>query len=520
MFRRRLPLLFVSGLLLCVGGLWCVIAGRAAVSADSLNRIEPGVPYAVETAFNQASIDLPFDTGRRYVLIVGSLGTPDREHRVTLTARRIGRVIPPAVEQLPTINLAKKTQSARQNDAPSERVIPSVVSLSDEDSRTMTADSPSAAGRVFFLHASDGPLEDANAYIGLSARTIADGRRVRVYLDRRQAAGNAAIGLARAIVRDLEFEIIPLLQRKLGRVRDIDGDGKFSVLLTPLLGRLQGGRTSVDGFVRGDDFRAGVRSPFSNHCDMMYLNSRLKPGPHLKTILAHEFAHAVCFSERLATEHNRLVRLDEDDWLNEAIAHLAENMADGDWSNLDDRLRDYLNAPEKFPLVVPDYARAGLWRNAGCRGATYLFLRWCVDSYGEELLPRLIHSRVRGIDNMTQATEGRTASSGFPDLFRRWTVAMYLSGAQPSAGWEGYRSICLRGRVGRYRLDGPHVRRWNVDAGEQTVRLRGTAATYVDLRTSQQAGPRRIRISGTCESGLQVSIVARRVRARSALRNR
>lgn len=515
MLTRRL-LLLVAGMLLCGAGASWIMADREVLSAGTPIRLNPGVTYSVETAYNRATLDLPFDPETRYVLIIGSLGAPDRSYRVTLTARPIDHVTAPAVQRLsaPDVPMNKRA----------EALIPSVFSLSRADRQDKPDGLQQAdrrfENRVFFLHASDGPLDDANEYTRLRARLIAEGQSVRVYLDRRQPARELAIGLAEEIVRTLDTQIIPLFRRKLGRFRDVDGDGKFAVLLTPLLGRLQGGRTSVEGFVRGDDFRSDVRLPFSNHCDMMSLNAHLKPGPHLKTILAHEFAHAVCFSERLPTERGRSARLDEEDWLNEAIAHLAENLVGGDWSNLDDRLRDYLNAPERHPLVVPDYARAGLWRNTGCRGATYLFLRWCVDQYGDDLLPRLIHGHGYGIHNVVEATAGKTSRTSFPGLFRRWSIALYTSGLQPTAGRGDYQSIRLRGPLGRHRLRGPHIRCWNVDTGEQTVRLKGTAVMYFELRTSEHFGPRRIRVSGEFGSGLQVSIVARRATVRSTLQSR
>ena len=78
-----------------------------------------------------------------------------------------------------------------------------------------------------------------------------------------------------------------------GRARDVDGDGRFTVLMSSWLTRLAGGRHAVDGFVRGADFDATLAAPFGNRCDMMYLSTALEPGPHLRTVLAHEYTHAV-----------------------------------------------------------------------------------------------------------------------------------------------------------------------------------------------------------------------------------
>jgi hypothetical protein len=69
------------------------------------------------------------------------------------------------------------------------------------------------------------------------------------------------------------------------------------------------------------------------------------------------------------------------------MAHLVEDQFGYSWSNLDYRIGGYLSAPERYPLVVPEYFHAGLWRTPGTRGACYLFLRWCRERHAG-LLPR------------------------------------------------------------------------------------------------------------------------------------
>ena len=160
---------------------------------------------------------------------------------------------------------------------------------------------------------------------------------------------------------------------------------------------------------------------------MLYFNSNLRPDAHLRTLLAHEYTHAVSFSLRLPSSRNPAGLRDEEDWLSEAIAHLAENLHGADWSNLDYRISRFLNDPQRFPLVVADYYRAGLWRDHGCRGATYLFLRWCVDQYGAGLLSDLLRSPATGTRNLERAT-----GVPFPMLYRHWTMALLESGTHGS----------------------------------------------------------------------------------------
>ena len=53
----------------------------------------------------------------------------------------------------------------------------------------------------------------------------------------------------------------PPPRRQFGRARDVDGDGRFTVLMSSWLTRLAGGRHAVDGYVRGADFDATLAAP-------------------------------------------------------------------------------------------------------------------------------------------------------------------------------------------------------------------------------------------------------------------
>ena len=175
-------------------------------------------------------------------------------------------------------------------------------------------------------------------------------------------------------------------------------------------------------------------SPFGNHCDMMYLNASLKAGPYARTVLAHEYMHAVSYTEKCSRRASAGEPcVDEEGWLDEAIAHLAEDLHGFSTANLDYRVSAFLSRPESYQLVVDDYFAADLFRSHGNRGSTYLFLRWCVDRYGPRLIPALVHSTRRGVANLEAAT-GTT----FAELYRRWSLAC------TSAGWTRPRRVRRR----------------------------------------------------------------------------
>ncbi|MCH8829492.1 MAG: hypothetical protein IID45_07940, partial [Planctomycetes bacterium] len=410
----------------------------AVLRDDPISELKPLRPYAVDVLAGTARCDLDFSHGCEYALIVSSLAEADQSFTVRFESTPIEKVVPCAgrpILPLKTIAnyvgcvKAKRGRTAygvqiskRQNEPHrSDGVLPGIACRpSDRGASALGLDTPYTAAKTrrFFIHVTDGSLDDPRHYARIDARLLADGKNVRLYLDSRQSPGDLYPGVAREIVRILDSEIIPHTRRRLGEFRDVDGDGKFTVLLTPWLGRLQGGRVSLGGFVRGTDFSPAVKPPFGNQCDMLTLNSTVQPGDHLRALLAHEFAHAVIFSERLPSANRPHGLPEEDDWLNEAIAHLAENLHHSGWSNLDYRISRYWESPQAYPLVVANYYSAGLWRNHGCRGAAYLFLRWCVDQFGEGLLRTLIQSPFSGRLNLQRST-----GLPFEELYRRWTLA-------------------------------------------------------------------------------------------------
>ena len=229
------------------------------------------------------------------------------------------------------------------------------------------------------------------------------------------------------IISTFDNQIFPAASSRFGPAPDVDGDGRFTVLLSSWLDHLGGGRYAVDGFVRVADLDPAFRSPLGNRCDMMYLSTALKSGPYVRTLLAHEYMHAVVFGQKGRGDRaGGAPSLEEEGWLDEAIAHLAEDSYGFSTSNIDYRVSAFLAKPERYQLVVDDYYAADLFRSHGNRGSTYLFLRWCADRHGPDLLPALVHSRLRGVANL----EGGTGSA-FAGLYRRWTLGLVENWLEP-----------------------------------------------------------------------------------------
>jgi hypothetical protein len=368
-----------------------------------------------------------------------------------------------------------------------------------------------AGERVFSLMVRDGDVASASNYLAIRGRLRAVGARVQVYVDT-QDLGRVGDDLLNDLVSTFDGHVFPMAATTFGCAHDVDGDGRFTVLISSWLTHLAGGRHVVDGYVRGADFDPCLAAPFGNRCDMMYLSAALEPGPHLRTVLAHEYTHAVTlcaksFSDQSTRDarHPRLV--EEEGWLDEALAHLVEDLHGFSRSNLDYRISAYLSQPARYRLVVEDYYAADLFRSHGNRGATYLFLRWCADRFGPALLPALIQSDKRGTDNLEAAT-----GVPFDELFREWSVALFLSGLDPDARISEvpgfYRSINLRSPLDGWELAGPRAVAVAPGGAPAVWAATGTSSQFLVIESGPAAAPAvAVEVSGPSEAELQVTAV-------------
>ncbi len=360
------------------------------------------------------------------VIVVSTLGATRDTYPVSLRISKTSQRAPLASNS-PLLTIQRYRRNPKPTATHNSLVVPVASTTTLLDGRPRTFDVPLLNGR---------PVAGGGSSRVL-AHPIATGSRSIVYLDEATRPQNRMRQLASAIVHLLETTIMPSGDRLIGPPADIDHDGRLTVLLTPRLAHLQNGKTTVGGFVRAADFRPGFSRPRSNQADMIYLNTHLRVNDDLVDVLSHEYRHVLAFSHRDA-----LGRETEEDWLNEALAHLAEP---GN-TNISHRVAAYLNRPSQFPLVVPDYYRAGLWRCDGVRGSSFLFLEWCRQQHGEQLVSRLLASPKTGTPNLVSATR-----TPFPQLFRQWAVSLLyghdntVSNWSPAAcRWDGTRPLTIQ----------------------------------------------------------------------------
>ncbi|MFL5241754.1 MAG: hypothetical protein ACJ8FY_06570 [Gemmataceae bacterium] len=431
----------------------------------------------------------------KFFVIVGSLNQDLTNRRVTLRTSATSAPL-----SIPLENDSKPPEWIKRMEDMKSRLEKARQNHPLPHEYQAVADPPHR--KTFHLLAKEGDLQDPGNYQEITADLIAVGRHCLAYVEHDIGDQKGIKATAQDAVATFDGEIYPQARARLGQALDVDRDGRFAILFTNRLGKLSGGKAKLDGFVRGSDFYRDLDPPLGNQCDMMYLAADLKPGAYLRTLLAHEYTHAVVFSEHVFGNYQPdQPGNDEEAWLNEAIAHVNEDIHGYSWENLDYRISAYLAEPARYSVVVPDYFGSKLWRSHGHRGATYLFLRWCVERSGPDLLHRLVQTNLSGVTNLEVATGER-----FGDLFRQWAASMLISGSKLSLeGVPSQRPDLHQPLAGRL-LTGPRFEGLQMDKEERTIALAGTSVAFFLLHSPKGE---RTRLAVDAEDGmnLQVSLI-------------
>jgi hypothetical protein len=457
-------------------------AGLLALLCIAAAPPEPAAPIPLAVRAGRCSFVLPSGSPRdKYVLIVGSLARGPARHHVEVHAEITDDPVylplanddPGPAWRRATNELADRLDKARRNHRPAEEYPPA-------------PDPPRL--RDFQLFAGGA----GESFLPVHAVLRGIGRHCLVYVDADCPDQTKLQPAVDEVIQVFDGLIFPTAKSEQGRCLDVDRDGRFTVLFSGRLSRMTAGAGALSGFVLGSDFYRDLRLP-GNRCDMLYLNTDLRPGPYLRSVLAHEYTHAVVISEHVFGEYLPGARRgEEESWLNEAIAHLAEERHGFGWGNLDYRVSAFLSAPQRYPLVVPDYYSAGLWRDPGCRGATYLFLHTlaCEDP---GLATKLTRSNLSGVANLEAATR-----EPFASLFRRWTVAV-AQGKIP-----GGHDLCKP--LGAQALSGVRRDEVALTDGRWQADVSGTAAAYLLLH-SPGNGQSRVTVTADVDAELQVTLI-------------
>jgi hypothetical protein len=239
-------------------------------------------------------------------------------------------------------------------------------------------------------------------------------------------------------------ELYGVATRAFGAESDVDRNGVVFILFTPVVNRLtpkeQCSRAFVTGFFFSIDIDpAFIRDERSNQAEIFYAMVPDSAGrvtcqhrsSSVKRLVPvtfiHEFQHMISFYQRVMLRKGRSA---EELWLNEAMSHLAEELgafhflALGDQRKFSDfAIGNLFNAYKYLQDPGARFVLAGAGQGTlEERGAAWLFLRWIVDQFGEEVLRRLSETNLTGVANVERA-----AGEPVDRLLAQWFLANWVS---------------------------------------------------------------------------------------------
>jgi len=276
---------------------------------------------------------------------------------------------------------------------------------------------------------------DPDNFTTVTANLKFDGDHTLLYVDAETPQSCLSDAEAAALGLAYDASIYDVDRSSFGSESDINGDGKVAILMSPVINRMtpEGEAAGPNGYIAGfflaSDLLPGlVDSRVTNAREIFY---SMVPDPGsppefgnvfpkektldvIKSVLAHEFLHMILFNYRvLIYGEGYSGDYMEDLWINEGLAHIAEDLNGFDASNIG-RANLFLVNPGDATLI---YGGDELEE----RGASFLFLRHVGDRYGEIVFRNLVQSKKAGVANVEAAT-----GAYFNELFADWAAACYL----------------------------------------------------------------------------------------------
>jgi hypothetical protein len=157
----------------------------------------------------------------------------------------------------------------------------------------------------------------------------------------------------------------------------------------------------------------------SNECEMLYINSRIRPvtEPYTLGVIAHELQHLIAYNYDTA----------EDVWMSESLAEVAM-LVNGYYTDVA-WVESYAADPST-PLVTTTAS--------GSYGAYLLWGMYLYEQVGRDFMMTLEKEQQDGISGLNRALKTAGIDTDFPTLFQDWVVANGLQDRRVDIGQYGY----------------------------------------------------------------------------------
>lgn len=301
----------------------------------------------------------------------------------------------------------------------------------------------SMGGRRSFRVCSSLQCRELPDFQQITAEVKYVGEHAAIFQDVTAPAGFSAEEFAQ-LGAIFDTELYDLATTAFGAESDVDQNVLVFILLTPVVNRLTPKSQCSESFVTGFFHPVDIDPAFkqdqrSNQAEVFYA---IVPDPTgsvtcghtvsaVRTLVPvtfiHEFQHMISYYQRVMLRGGNS---SEEVWLNEAMSHLSEELAAHHFRVLGDQRKfsdfaigDLVNA-YKY-LKDPGASFTLFKRGNGTleeRGASWLFLRWVVDQFGDGVIRRLSETSLTGERNIAAATGEPVAQ-----LLSQWFFANWVS---------------------------------------------------------------------------------------------
>ena len=301
-------------------------------------------------------------------------------------------------------------------------------------------------------------LDSEDSYEKIEAILWAVGTNVNIWVDESvyidwdfecdgvidQPAYNDAYGFdncdLETIASIVDINIFPNIRSTFGDESDVNGDGKVSVVITPVLNQMTRGLDEdqlefdldinlvgsyADPSIDLSDYDPSS-NPMSDEEEVIFLHAPDPYGFHnpealtpiseytnvtLGTQIARSFFRLVSYNQHVLVAEGE----EEESWVTEGLAALATDLTGFGAPNLEG-IWDYMDAPHLTSLTTIEESGA---ISTSTFGAQYLFFRWIADAYGEEVLSTLVQTGDTGTTNIEAALEDSMSTVAL-----KWQLAL------------------------------------------------------------------------------------------------
>jgi len=287
------------------------------------------------------------------------------------------------------------------------------------------------------------PCSSVSDFATVTARAEYVGEHAAIFIDQAAPAGGFTTADLESVGALFDEDLYPSNTQAFGSESDVDRNGVTIILFTPEVNRLtpesQCATSIITGYFYGIDIDPAFQSDTrSNKGEVFYA---LAPDPNgtvscslstdvvrrlVPVTFVHEFQHMISYHQHVLVRNGDSETL----WLNEGLSHIAEELAalrfdaqgkDTLFSRfaIGDLYNGYLYLKEPGATFTLPLVGTGTLEE---RGASWLFLRWLLDQYGEGLTRRLVETVEVGATNVTVAS-----GVPFDRLLTQWFLANWVS---------------------------------------------------------------------------------------------